>query len=88
MKKEKTVKTYQRRTKSGKIVTVRQHTAKYDAAEALKEATKKKGAGDELEALKKKSVDKPTEEEVAEFEKLLDSFPEELDERSDRKSVV
>lgn len=82
MKKEKTVKTYQRRTKSGKIVTVRQHTAKYDAAEALKEAAKKKGAGDELEALKKKSVDKPTEEEVAEFEKLLDSFPEELDERS------
>lgn len=82
MKKEKTVRTYQRRTKSGKIVTVRQHTAKYDAAEALKEAAKKKGAGDELEALKKKSVDKPTEEEVAEFEKLLDSFPEELDERS------
>ena len=82
MKKEKTIRTYQRRTKSGKIVTVRQHTAKYDAAEALKEAAKKKGAGDELEALKKKPVDKPTEEEVAEFEKLLDSFPEELDERS------
>lgn len=82
MKKEKTIRTYQRRTKSGKVVTVRQHTAKYDAAEALKEAAKKKGAGDELEALKKKPVDKPTEEEVAEFEKLLDSFPEELDERS------
>ena len=71
MKKEKAIRTYQRRTKSGKIVTVRQHTAKYDAAEALKEAAKKKGAGDELEALKKKPVDKPTEEEVAEFEKLL-----------------
>ena len=56
MKKEKTVRTYQRRTKSGKIVTVRQHTASYDAAEALKEAAKKKGAGDELEALKKNSV--------------------------------
>lgn len=82
MKKEKTIRTYQRRTKSGKIVTVRQHTAKYDAVESLKEDAKKKGAGDELEALKKKSVDKPTEEEVAEFEKLLDSFPEELDERS------
>lgn len=81
MKKEKTIRTYQRRTKTGKVVTVKQHTAKYDAAEALKEAAKKKGAGDELEKLKKKSVDKPTEEEVAEFEKLLDSFPEELDER-------
>lgn len=54
MKKEKTVKTYQRRTKSGKIVTVRQHTAKYDAAEALKEAAKKKGAGNELEAKMKR----------------------------------
>ena len=45
MKKEKTVRAYQRRTKSGKVVTVRQHTAKYDAAEDL---AKKKGAGDEL----------------------------------------
>lgn len=66
MKKEKTIRTYQRRTKTGKVVTVKQHTAKYDAAEALKEAAKKKGAGDELENLKKgkpekAKVEKPTE---------------------------
>lgn len=54
MKKEKTVRTYQRRTKSGKVVTVRQHTAKYDAAEKAKEAAKKKGAGNELEAKMKR----------------------------------
>lgn len=53
MKKEKTIKTYQRRTKTGKIVVVKQHTAKYDAAEDLKKALKKKGAGEELDALKK-----------------------------------
>lgn len=53
MKKEKKVRTYQRRTKSGKLVTVRQHTAKYDAAEAMKEMAKKKGAGGELESKKK-----------------------------------
>lgn len=50
MKKEKQVKSYQRRTKSGKLVTVRAHSAKYDAAEKAKEAAKKKGAGGELEA--------------------------------------
>lgn len=50
MKKEKQVKAYQRRTKSGKMVTVKAHTAKYDAAEAAKEAAKRKGAGDEFEA--------------------------------------
>ncbi len=68
MKKEKTIRTYQRHTKTGKVVTVKQHTAKYDAAEALKEAAKKKGAGDELENLKKKvkpekvKVEKPVED--------------------------
>lgn len=62
MKKEKTVRTYQRRTKTGKLVTVKQHTAKYDAAEMLKEAAKKKGAGEELEKLKKKAQVKPTVE--------------------------
>ena len=62
MKKEKTVKTYQRRTKSGKVVTVRQHTAKYDAADKAAEASKKKGSGDELESLKKsKTMDTPVE---------------------------
>lgn len=82
MKKEKQVRSYKRRTKSGKIVTVKAHTAKYEAAEALKEAAKKKGAGDELEKLKKKKpMEKPTEDEISEFEKLLDSFPDGLDER-------
>lgn len=68
MKKEKTVRTYQRRTKTGKVVTVKQHTAKYDAAEALKEATKKKGAGDELEALKKKKPVAQKEEVKSPYE--------------------
>lgn len=66
MKKEKTVKTYQRRTKTGKVVTVKQHTAKYDAAEALKEAAKKKGAGEELENLKKGKPEKVKVEKPAE----------------------
>ena len=53
MQKEKKIKTYQRRTKSGKMVTVKAHTAKYDAAEKAKEMAKKKGAGDELDYRKK-----------------------------------
>lgn len=56
MKKEKQVRTYQRRTKSGKMVTVRAHTAKYDAAEKAKEAAKKKGAGGEFERVKAKKI--------------------------------
>ena len=54
MKKEKIIKAHTRRTKSGKIVTVRQHTAKYDAADEAKKLAKKIGAGDELETLKKR----------------------------------
>lgn len=43
MKKEKTIRTYQRKTKSGKITTVKSHTAKYDAAaEVAKKAAPKK----------------------------------------------
>lgn len=53
MKKEKQVKSYQRRTKSGKVVTVKAHTATYDAAEKAAEMAKKKGAGEELAAKKK-----------------------------------
>ena len=49
MKKEKIIKTHTRRTKSGKTVTVRQHRAKYDAAEEAKQLAKKIGAGKELE---------------------------------------
>ena len=56
MKNEKTIRTYQRRTKSGKVVTVRQHTAKYDAAERAKDSSKRKGAGEELEKVKTKKA--------------------------------
>ena len=56
MKKERQVKSYQRRTKSGKLVTVRAHTASYEAADKAKEAAKKEGAGKELEERKKKPV--------------------------------
>ena len=46
----KQVKSYTRRTKSGKTVTVRAHSAKYDAADDLvKGLLKKKGSGKELE---------------------------------------
>ena len=78
MKKEKTIRTYQRRTKTGKVVTVKQHTAKYDAAEALKEAAKKKGAGDELEKLKKKMPVGETSEEE-EYEKLVNTYLSDTD---------
>ena len=60
MKKEKTIRTYQRRTKSGKVVTVRQHTASYDAAEKLRELAKKKGAGKEFEDRKSKGMPDPS----------------------------
>lgn len=62
MKKEKKVRTYQRRTKSGKTVTVRAHTASYEAAEKAKEAAKKKGAGDEIAERKKKNWELPMNE--------------------------
>lgn len=53
MQAEKKVRSYTRRTKSGKIVTVKAHTAKYEAADK-KDATKKKGAGKEFESTKAK----------------------------------
>lgn len=62
MKKEKKVRTYQRRTKSGKTITVRAHTASYEAAEKAKEAAKKKGAGDEISERKKKNWELPMDE--------------------------
>ena len=52
MKKEKTIRSYKRKTKGGKVVTVKQHTAKYDAAEEMKKALAKKGAGEELASKK------------------------------------
>ena len=59
MKKEKTVRSYTRKTKSGKSVQVRQHTASYESADEMaKQALKnKKGAGDELKSTKKKIVE-------------------------------
>lgn len=74
MQAEKKVKSYTRRTKSGKTVTVKAHTARYKAADK-KEATKGKGSGKEIEELmdKKKTpiVKKPetpfTKEEFKEW---------------------
>jgi len=80
MKKEKQIKSYQRKTKSGKMVTVKSHTAKYDAAEKAREAAKKKGAGEEL--LKKKAISKkPIEEQVEEKMELL---KEKMDSKKDK----
>lgn len=71
MKKEKQIKSYQRKTKSGKTVTVKSHTAKYDATEKAREAAKKKGAGEELLKKKKTTSKKPLEEQVEEKMELL-----------------
>lgn len=58
MKKEKTVKSHTRKTKSGKVVVVRQHKAKYDASEKEK-LLKKKGAGEELENIRLSKEETP-----------------------------
>lgn len=59
------MKSYTRRTKSGKTVTVRAYTADYDA----KETTKKKGAGDELKSLERqKRAEKVIPEDDVEFD--------------------
>lgn len=77
MKKEKKVRTYQRRTKSGKTVTVRAHTASYEAAEKAKEAAKKKGAGEELSSKVKKGE---------EWKLPMDEFLKKLkDDRDEKK---
>ena len=68
MKKEKQVRTYQRKTKSGKVVVVRAHKAKYDAAEDLKKSiTKKKGSGLEVESLKNEGAENPFGVETDDF---------------------
>lgn len=68
MKAEKKVRTYTRRTKSGKTVTVKAHTAKYDAADK-KRISKKEGAGEEIEGLKDKK-------KATDFEVGFDDFKE------------
>ncbi len=68
MKAEKKVRTYTRRTKSGKTITVKAHTAKYDAADK-KRISKKEGAGEEIEGLKDKK-------KATDFEVGFDDFKE------------
>lgn len=73
MKKEKQVRSYKRRTKSGKTVTVKAHTVKYEAAdEKAKEVSKKSGAGKELEERKKKPVHLEIPFDKEEEKKVLD----------------
>lgn len=56
MQKTKTVRAYTRKTRTGKSVQVRQHTAKYDAADFAKEASKRAGAGSEYAKMQSESV--------------------------------
>ncbi len=80
MKKEKIIKTHTRRTKSGKTVTVRQHKAKYDAAEEAKQLAKKIGAGKEFEDKRDRVFDKDLWEdllqsnEASEYHKVWDEL--------------
>ena len=73
MKKEKIIKTHTRRTKSGKTVTVRQHRAKYDAAEEAKQLSKKIGAGKELEKKKKWVMDETERDIMDRFNSMEES---------------
>lgn len=87
MKKEKQVRSYKRRTKSGKTVTVKAHTAKYEAAdEKAKEVSKKPGAGKELEERKKKPVQLETPFGKEEEKKVLDEVTKE-DEKTQKKQL-
>lgn len=66
MQKEKKVRAYTRKTKSGKTVSVKAHTAKYDAAEEARKAfASKKGAGEEVK--EKKSIKQRFDEAAAEL---------------------
>lgn len=88
MKKEKTIRTYQRRTKTGKIVTVKQHTAKYDAAEALKEAAKKKGAGDEIEQRRLDAEWKKIEDDFMKKHPDFEAFDDEGNETKENAAII
>ena len=80
MKKEKIIKTHTRKTKSGKTVTVRQHTAKYDAADEAKKLAKKIGAGKEFKDKRDRVFDKDLWEdllqsnEASEYHKVWDEL--------------
>ena len=79
MKKEKIVKTHTRKTKSGKTVTVRQHTAKYDAAEEAKKMAQKAGSGKEFESKSKEyKVTKDDLDTLGMSMKELDSLAKKL----------
>lgn len=54
MKKEKNVKSYTRKSKTGKTVSVKSYSASYEGAEekAKKKSRKSKGAGCELASKK------------------------------------
>lgn len=101
MKKEKKVRTYQRRTKSGKTITVRAHTASYEAADKAKEAAKKKGAGDEFsskvkkgeewklpmnEFLEKLKEERAKKREDEEPKKVEDEKPKKKSEKTEKKT--
>lgn len=86
MKKEKQVRSYKRRTKSGKIITVKAHTAKYEAAdEKAKKSSKKEGAGKELEERKKKPVQLEIPFGKEEEKKVLDEVKETAKKESTKK---
>lgn len=102
MKKEKKVRTYQRRTKSGKTITVRAHTASYEAADKAKEVAKKKGAGDEFsskvkkgeewklpmdEFLKKLKDERAKKREDEEPKKVEDEKPKKKSEKKSEKKT-
>lgn len=72
MKKEKTIRSYKRKTKGGKVVTVKQHTAKYDAAEEMKKALAKKGAGEELASKKLTASEMKQVKDIVEENSELD----------------
>lgn len=85
MQKEKQVCSYKRRTKSGKIIIVRSHTAKYEAADKTGEISKKKGAGKELEERKKKPVQLEIPFGKEEEKKVLDEVKETAKKESSKK---
>lgn len=85
MKKEKQVRSYKRRTKSGKTVTVKAHTAKYEASDKAKEVSKKEGAGKELEERKKKPVQLEIPFGKEEEKKVLDEVKETAKKESSKK---
>lgn len=59
MQRTKTIRAHKRKTSTGKTVQVKQHTAKYDAADFAKEVAKKRGAGSEFSAMQNIRAEQP-----------------------------